>query len=197
MIQQFNQQHIHLLIDAFENDPMFVNLFKGLSKHHQMKAFFKFIYLRNHLMKGIYLTDSEEHLSYVAFIETPKNNHKYTLISKARLSVEMLKLAFYIPLKSLNLLSQYDRITSEQRPFENHYYLTMIGVSVEKKGQGIGKKVINKIHQIVISDVNTKMICLDTENKNNVTYYERLGYKLTNEVLTDHFSIYCMTWKQS
>ena len=73
----------------------------------------------------------------------------------------------------------------------------MIGVSVEKKGQGIGKKVINKIHQIVISDVNTKMICLDTENKNNVTYYERLGYKLTNEVLTDHFSIYCMTWKQS
>ena len=197
MSKQFNHNHINLLMHAFNLDPMFTKLFNGTYKYRQMKAFFKFIYVRNQLMKGIYLTDSEDHPNYVAFIETPKNRYKYPFLNKVRLIIEMIKLAFYIPLKSLNFLSQYDLITSKQRPSESHYYLTMIGVSVEKKGQGIGKEVINRIHQIVIDDLETTMICLDTENKNNVTYYEHLGYKLTQEIYVNDFSIYCMTWKQS
>lgn len=196
MSNSFNHQHIHLLINAFHKDPMFVKLFKGSTRNRQMKAFFKFIYKRNQLMHGIYLTDSENNPSFVAFIERPKNI-RYPLINRIKLNLEMLRLVFYIPLKSLNLLSQYDAITLKQRPRENHYYLTMIGVSPERQGQGIGKQVINKIHKIVIDDLNASIICLDTENDNNVSYYEHLGYKLTQEVKTsDDLTIYCMLWKQ-
>lgn len=192
MNNSFNHQHIQLLMNAFQKDPMFVKLFKGSKKHRQMKAFFKFIYTKNQLLHGIYLTDSKDHPSFVAFIETPKNNRKYPLIVKIHLNLEMLKLAFYIPLKSLNFLSQYDAITLKQRPSENHYYLTMIGVSPEKQGQGIGKQVINNIHKIVIDDPDVSSICLDTENIKNVSYYEYLGYKLNHEEKISNFTIYCM-----
>lgn len=192
MNNHFNNEHIQLLINAFQKDPMFVELFKGPRKERQMQAFFRFIYKRNQLMDGIYLTDSRNNPSYVAFIETPKNRHSYLLRSKIQLHLEMLKLAFYVPLKSLNFLSRYDAATMKQRPHEKHFYLTMIGVSPEKQGQGIGKMVINTIHKMVIDDPEVSIICLDTENLKNVQYYERLGYLLIYEAKISNISIYTM-----
>jgi len=196
MIHKFNDQHIHLLISAFQNDPMFIKLFKGSHKHRQMRAFFKFVFIRNQLMNGLYLTDSSDNPSYVAFIETPKNKQNYTFSKKVRLLLEMLRLVLYIPMKSLNYLSQYDSVTSKQRPSEYHYYLTMIGVSSKKQGQGIGKQVIDQIHQIAINNLDNPMICLDTKNEKNVSYYEHLGYKLTNQVEVSKLTIYFMQWRK-
>jgi ribosomal protein S18 acetylase RimI-like enzyme len=196
MNNNFNDQHISLLINAFQNDPMFTKLFKGSRRNHQMNAFFKFIFIRNQLMNGIYLTDSSEKPNYVAFIEIPKNKQNYTFIRKVRLLLEMLRLVFYIPLKSLNYLSQYDSITAKQRPREKHYYLTMIGVSSEKQGQGFGKQAIDQIHQIASENLDVPIICLDTENVKNVSYYERIGYRLTNRVEVSKLTIYFMKWEK-
>lgn len=195
MHYSFNDQHINLLINAFQNDPMFIKLFKGTHKHRQMNAFFEFIFIRNQLMNGIYLTDSSEKPNYVAFIEIPKNKQNYSFIRKVRLFLEMLRLGFYIPLQSLNYLSRYDSITAKQRPSEEHYYLTMIGVSSEKQGQGFGKQVIDQIHQIANDHLDVPIICLDTENVKNVSYYERIGYKLTNQVEVSKLTIYFMQWQ--
>jgi ribosomal protein S18 acetylase RimI-like enzyme len=196
MNNYFNDQHIKLLTGAFQNDPMFTKLFKGSRRHHQMNAFFKFIFIRNQLMNGIYLTDSSEEPNYVAFIEIPKNKQNYTFIRKLRLLLEMLRLVLYIPLKSLNYLSQYDSITVKQRPREDHYYLTMIGVSYEKQGQGFGKQIIDQIHQIASDNLDVPIICLDTENFKNVSYYGRFGYRLTNQVEVSKLTIYFMQWKK-
>lgn len=196
MNHNFNEQHIHLLIHAFQNDPMFIELFKGSSRNRQMSAFFRFVYKRNQFMHGIYLTDSCDNPSYVAFIEKPKSKRKFTLINLIQLNLEMLRLVFYIPIKSLNFLSQYDAITLKQRPREAHYYLTMIAVSSEKQGQGLGKKLINNIHQLVTDNLNVPIICLDTENDKNIPYYEHLGYKLINQIEVSNFTIYCMAWSK-
>lgn len=191
MSNPFNNEHIQLLINAFQKDPMFVKLFNGPTKNRQMEAFFKFIYKRNQLKHGIYLTDAKDHPNFVAFIETP-NVRRYSLFNRVRLNLEMLKLAFYIPIKSLNFLSRYDATTIKQRPRDKHYYLTMIGVSPEKQGQGIGEMVINNIHKMVIDNPESSIICLDTENFRNVSYYERVGYSLIHEVKISNVSIYCM-----
>lgn len=192
MINHFNKQHISLLINAFNKDPMFVKLFKGPKKHRQMDAFFKFIYKRNQLMNGIYLTDSSNTPSYVAFIEPPRDKHRYPLKNKFYLLLRMLILIFYIPIKSLNFLSLYDATTMKQRPAQKHYYLTMIGVSPNKQGQGIGKKIINNIHDIVINDPETSSIYLDTENSINVSFYNHLGYELIHKTKLSSITIYCM-----
>ena len=192
MNEPFSNKHIELLIHAFEKDPMFVKLFKGPKKNHQMKAFFRFVYQRNQLLGDIFLTDSGLNPTYVCFIETPIHKHKILLKDNVKLALKMIKLAFYIPIRSLNFLSKYDSIIKKQRPNEKHYYLTMIGVSPEKQGLGIGKMVINSIHEMVHSDHDILSICLDTENPLNVSYYEHLGYSLTHESKIRGLSIYHM-----
>lgn len=197
MQPHFNESHIQLLIHAFEHDPMIVKLFKGKHKQQQLRSFFRFIYVRNTLMSGIFLTDNNEHPSYVAFIEIPRHKRKFLLVKMLQLYVEMIKLAHYIPLRYLRFLSIYDRITIKHRPRENHYYLTMLAVASHKQGQGIGKNVLNLIHKIVHEDDETSRICLDTQNKDNVNFYERLGYTLTQAVKVKDLVIYCMMWSKN
>lgn len=190
MKNNFNHHHLDLLIQAFKKDPMFVHLFVGPKREKQMASFFKFIYKRNQLMKGKYLTDSKQSPSYVGFLEGPY--HQMSIIKKMVLKFEMFKLLFYMPYKSLNFLSKYDKTTQEHRPKQSHYYLTMIGVSPQKQGQGIGKKVITTIHQMVKEDPKASCICLDTENHANVLYYSYLGYVLSHQEKIDKLTIYCM-----
>lgn len=192
MDNPFSKKHIELLIHAFEQDPMFIKLFKGPRKHRQMNAFFTFVYQRNQLLNDMYLTDDDINPSYVCFIEKPKQRVKLSLKTRLKLILKMLALTCYIPIRSLNFLSRYDAVTKKQRPKENHYYLTMIAVSKEKQGLGIGKTVINTIHDMVIKDPDTHSICLDTENVKNVSYYEHLGYKLTHESKVNGLCIYHM-----
>lgn len=104
----------------------------------------------------------------------------------------MVKLLLYIPFKSLRFLSQYDKVTLKHRPHKDHYYLTMIGVDPKKQGQGIGKQVIETIHQLVKDDAKAASICLDTENYANVVYYKYLGYVLTHQEKIGDLTIYCM-----
>ncbi len=192
MNDKFSNKHIELLIHAFEQDPMFIKLFKGPKKHRQMKAFFRFVYQRNQLLGNTFLSDSHIKPSYVCFIEKPKRRHKIRLKDKFKLALKMVTLTFHIPIKSLNFLSKYDTVTKKQRPKEKHYYLTMIGVSPEKQGLGIGKMVINSIHEMVLKDLGVFSICLDTENSLNVSYYERLGYRLTHKSKIRGLPIYHM-----
>lgn len=192
MDNRFSKKHIELLIHAFEQDPMFIKLFKGRRKYRQMKAFFRFVYQRNKILNDMYLKDDDISPSYVCFIEKPKQRVKLSLKVRLKLILKMLALTCYIPIRSLNFLSRYDTVTKKQRPKENHYYLTMIAVSKEKQGLGIGKTVINNIHDMVTKDPDTHSICLDTENLKNVSYYEHLGYKLTHESKVNGLSIYHM-----
>lgn len=192
MDRDFNQEHIRLLMDAFKEDPMFDTLFKGHKRHKQMKAFFRFVYIRNRLLNGVYLTDSKENPTYVGFVETPNNCKKETNRYKMRIRFEMFRLVFFIPLKSLQFLSKYDAITVKHRPNESHYYLTMVAVAPKYQGKGIGKTLINSIHNIVRVDANASSIYLDTENSRNVSYYESLGYDLVCEEKISNVSIYCM-----
>lgn len=192
MQRPFHKQHIDLLIDAFKKDPMFVKLFKGEKKDRQMRAFFKFVYLRNRYMNGLYITDSNDEPSYVAFVEKPFEITRINIINKLRIQFEMLRLTFFIPFKSLRLLSKYEAITAKHRPKDTHYYLTMIAVCRNMQGQGLGKKVIEQIHSMVSKDSKVSSICLDTENIKNVSYYEKLGYELVCEEQLEEVSIYCM-----
>lgn len=196
MKANFNENHITLLIKAFEHDPMIVKLFKGEHKEKQMRAFFNFIYVRNKLFSGIYLTDAMDNPSYVAFIEIPRHKRLMSLTKRMRLYIEMVNLVRYIPLKYLRFLSLYDTIVTKNCPKDHHYYLTMLAVASTKQGKGIGTALLDRIHNVVIADEDTAIICLDTQNKDNVAYYERHGYLLTQAVKVTDLVIYCMAWKK-
>ncbi len=51
-------------------------------------------------------------------------------------------------------------------PFD-HYYIMTMGVLLERQGKGIGKKLMAK--------------ALETQNKNNVSFYQSFGFKVVSD----------------
>ena len=69
----------------------------------------------------------------------------------------------------------------------------MIAVDPSSQRKGIGKKVLRELHEIAESSQSSYPIALDTENHQNVAYYESFGYELKDTKILDGLRIYCMT----
>ncbi|WP_416148972.1 GNAT family N-acetyltransferase [Salipaludibacillus sp. HK11] len=192
MNKQINEAHISLLSRAFEKDPLFVFLFSNRKNKEQPKILIRFIIRRNRLLNGLILTDDVKKPSYVAIIDRPSNLRNISIKAKIKLNIDMLLLVFKLPFHTLRYLTKYQKVTSTIAPNEAHYYLTMIGVEPSYQKTGTGKKVLREIHEIAKSSQPSYTIALDTENPQNVAYYQRLGYELRGTKMIDGLNVYCM-----
>ena len=61
-----------------------------------------------------------------------------------------------------------------------HLYLMIVGVVSQSQGQGIGRKLLGKL--IEESEKARLPIYLETATERNVRMYERLGFKLINQI---------------
>ncbi len=62
---------------------------------------------------------------------------------------------------------------------EPHYHLTWLAVEPERQKKGIGTELM---HAVLNKFSKESMICfLDTQDKENVDYYKRFGFKLIKE----------------
>ncbi|RSL31768.1 N-acetyltransferase [Salibacterium salarium] len=188
-----NETHISLLSRAFEKDPMFVYFISNKKDNNQTKNLIRFIIKRNRLLDGLILTDHTREPSYVAIVDRPKNLRSVSIRAKIRLNIEMVLLIFQLPFHVLRFLSKYQKLSFSSAPNEPHFYLTMIGVDPSYQGKGIGKKVLREIHEIAESSNPPYPFALDTENQQNVAYYESFGYELKDTKMIDGLRIYCMT----
>ncbi|WP_018932401.1 GNAT family N-acetyltransferase [Gracilibacillus lacisalsi] len=193
MNKQINENHISLLTRAFAKDPMFIHLFSNQKRERQMKSLIRFIIKRNHLLDGLILTDHATKPSYIAIVDRPSNLTNVSIKAKINLNIEMLLLVLKLPFRVLRYLTKYQKVTFSNAPNEPHYYLTMIGVDPSYQGKGIGKKVLKQLDEIAASSPISYSISLDTENQQNVAFYERFGYELRNTTIIDGLSVYCMT----
>lgn len=181
--------HIDLLMKAFDQDPLFLELFQGENRKEKMRKMFDFLIKRNQLSGGILLTDDEKAPKYIALVECPVTLRKTSLSCKLKYLCSMAVLTFKIPFKTLRLLTKYQNKTAELAPGEPHYYLTIVGVDPFFQGQGIGGEVLKKLDEM---RTPAYPAALDTENIKNVAYYERFGYRLTNKETVGELVIYCM-----
>ncbi|SHN27350.1 GNAT family N-acetyltransferase [Gracilibacillus kekensis] len=184
-----NETHIDLLSRAFENDPMFIHL---LSNKYRSKKLIRFILKQNRLLDGLVLTDDMNDPSYVAIVDRPRNLRHVSIWAKVKLNIEMFLLLFRLPFHVLRFLTNYQKTTFSIAPNQPHYYITMIGVDPSHQGKGIGKKVLREIHEIAESSQPAYPVALDTENQQNVAFYERVGYELMDTKIIDGLEIYCM-----
>lgn len=59
-----------------------------------------------------------------------------------------------------------------------HIHLNMIGVRVSVQGQGLGRALLDAVHDLSASDTSSTGVTLTTESETNVTLYEHFGYEL-------------------
>ncbi len=172
-----------LLVDAFQDDPMFVRLFIGPHRQRQMRVFIRFLIKRNQLLKGTIYTDEK---TYVALLDVQA---PVPFINRLLLGLHMLSLVGYIPLKSLRLLNRYQAVAYGAISHPKHYYLTLLGVCPKHQGKGIGKSTLRHIHKDIPKGT---VLYLDTENQKNVAYYESFGYRLIKASAVESMTIYSM-----
>ena len=89
-------------------------------------------------------------------------------------------------------LDLYDRVTDEQVPTAPHHYLGMIGVEQAFRGQGFGKRLVEKICQTADEDPVSTGVCLNTETAKNVPLYGHLGFRVLDEADVGDIHTWCM-----
>lgn len=109
----------------------------------------------------------------------PPNQTKMTMGKMYKAG--MLAAPFKLGLASFsNFMTMADFTDKEHKhaaPFE-HFYLFGMGVLPERQGKGIGKQLMSKALQIV--DEKNMPCYLETQNKNNVLFYERFGFNVVS-----------------
>ncbi|MDP2481649.1 MAG: GNAT family N-acetyltransferase [Candidatus Palauibacterales bacterium] len=66
-----------------------------------------------------------------------------------------------------------------------HMHLNMIGVRSSAQGQGLGRSVLEAVHDLSASDTESTGVTLSTEVESNVSLYEHFGYEVVGSATID------------
>jgi len=65
---------------------------------------------------------------------------------------------------------------------EPHYHLNMVGVRRSHSGRGLGRRLIEAVHEMSLRDSRSTGVSLTTEIESNVALYLHFGYELVGHV---------------
>lgn len=83
-------------------------------------------------------------------------------------------------------------IAERHRPHAPNIYLGVIGVDPDKQGFGIGRALLESIHQISDDHPTSTGVYLDTGNPGNVSFYEHMGYRIIQEESFADVVVWCL-----
>jgi GNAT superfamily N-acetyltransferase len=91
------------------------------------------------------------------------------------------ELKIQIGTESARRLEAYGRLSDEHRPDDPHHFLAVLGVDPHYQGRGLGRRLLEGIQRMAAAHPSSIGVALDTENPDNLPFYQRFGYKLTAE----------------
>ncbi|MCI0435507.1 MAG: GNAT family N-acetyltransferase [Gemmatimonadetes bacterium] len=77
--------------------------------------------------------------------------------------------------------ARYEACTATWEPFTvdvPHIHLNMIGVRRSLHGQGIARRLLDRVHAICAETPGARGVTLSTEDPANVPFYEHMGYEV-------------------
>ena len=192
---RYRDEFVELLSMAFSQDPLFQRLFPPADtwSKYRRRLFVSFLLDMNRIMggepKGIFVNG---HLVAGFLLEPPQSSLMQILGSMAAL-LRSSPLWLQLGVWRMLLLNTYFVRTRAIMPKSRHHYLLMIGVHVSYRGHGYGKKILSHIEQEISQSDKSTGLGLDTENRNNVSLYEKFGFSLqSSELLDKELMIYSM-----
>ncbi|MCJ8312317.1 MAG: GNAT family N-acetyltransferase [Saccharospirillaceae bacterium] len=114
---------------------------------------------------------------------------------KERLSINLIKrtimLILNFKLPTLIRLLKLQSIIHKQLPAKGEYfYLNMLAVLPDKRGQGVASELINPI--LEICQTNNVSTYLETSNINNIELYKKKGFSISKTINFNSVSFYFM-----
>jgi len=180
-----------VLASAFFEYPMFTFYFPNPRKRARYLPWYLENVLNCALRYGEVFTDAE--LSGVIFYLPPGHTKlslwEYT-INGFLLTPIFLGLRDYV--RSMDCEAFVDEMHEKVMQGRPHYYLWGLAVDPDRKRKGIGTALMK--HLLEITDAVEKPVYLETHDKNNVGYYQRMGFNLvrTGTIPKYNLQIWCM-----
>ena len=168
----------HVLNEAFQDDPVFNAIFEG-ALPEQRVAFFTSPVV--YCMKYGQVIAPSKQLEGVAGWVTGK----YADMSIFHMSLSgALWSAMRMGAKySQNMATVFKPVDEDRKAKmqgRDYLYLVIIGIAPQYQGRGLGGKLMNAL--LVESDQSGLPVYLETETEENVSLYQRFGFKVVKKV---------------
>lgn len=166
-----------VLEKAFYTDPMLNFIYgKSINDPDKLKSFFRATYRYTSIFGECYSTP--DGAGILMMLPPGQTNMTLGKMYKAGMLAPFLRMGWAPISRSLALMDFIEKEHKSAAP-SDHYYIMTMGVLPERQGTGLGKKLMAKA--LEIADANNKPCYLETQNKNNVPFYQSFGF----EVVTD------------
>ena len=172
-----------VLADAFQHDPLWTKVFEDEAKNDQKMAAWYEGSVRYCLKYGeVYATS--EHLEGIA-AWVPDDLADMTIWRMVRSGsiISGMKMGMTMARHAQKMRFVFEPLEADRKANmkgRSYVYLMIIGVASEFQGQGFGGKLLGAL--IEESEHVGVPVYLETETERNVRMYERLGFRLLNQI---------------
>lgn len=178
------------LTESFYNYPIFTYLLPVIKNREKKLKIIITFSIKLGVRNGEVITSSNcEECASIWYFPYNKNISFLDVINAG-----IIKVILIIGLKDFITLMKFNNYKSNERNIllkdNNYYFLDMIGVNPNYQKKGLASSILkSKINDIK----NEGYKCyLETSNKSNITFYQKLGFKLVKEYSYNGLPVYCL-----
>jgi len=162
-----------VLARAFETNPFMRWLLPDDRHYAEVAAPFFRIGVERELAEGeVYTTGTVEG----AALWLPPGSATPGVMTQLKLGVRIFQTIGTRTMVAAKALTRFE----SERPPTPHWYLTVLGTDPERQGRGVGGALIAPV--LERCDATGVAAYLESSNPDNVRYYERFGFEVTDEI---------------
>jgi ribosomal protein S18 acetylase RimI-like enzyme len=145
-------------------------------------AFMSFMFDHTRLLgaRPLGLFDGDR-LVACALLEPPTSRLRHALAMVVS-ALRFIPVALRLGASTTKRLNDYVQRTRAVAPTTPHHYVSMIGVTPQQHGRGLGKRLMTELLRRADESASSTGVALDTENPDNVAMYERWGFAVVAEI---------------
>ena len=172
----------NMLGKAFHEDPIWREIFKN--QEEKIPLAFG-VPIKYALKYGKIYSPTSDLEALAVWVPTPYVDTTSWRMIRSGAVLEALKLGQDIGKQIDTVFKQINK--DRQNLMKGDYvYLSVLGVSPEKQGKGLGTNLVRAFQENLAPNVP---IYLETESERNVSFYERLGFELVNKLQVPIFDL--------
>ena len=168
---------VRVLCDAFSDYPVMRSIL-GMTEPdsfaRRLHALVEFFVMARALRdEPILAIESDGQVVAAATLTPPESSPTPAALSDVR-----SRLWADLGVDALDRYEAFGRVWDQFEIDQPHYHLNMIGVVGEHRGRGLGRRLLDAVHDLSSADPKSTGVSLTTEDPANVPLYEHVGYRV-------------------
>ena len=164
-----------VLAETFRDAPQFATIWANKARRERLLPAFFRVALEDALRHGHVSVALEDERAVGVAVWLPPGRAAMTPGRQARAALPLLRIALADP-RAFPRLAKLGSVIDAAHPKEPHWYLVALGVSSEKRGQGVGSRLVGE--GLGRSERTGYGCYLETMLEPNVRLYEKHGFSV-------------------